>query len=97
MSGLSALMLAGSAFAWFMLPRAWKAWLAPRLDARVRAANECGEQPPRIRGLSNYEQAEIADALHREAHMTVRERAFGFAITCGVPLAVVLVAFFTRP
>ena len=65
MSGTSIALLAGAVFACFMLLLSWRAWMGPRLDARVEAARARGERIRDIPGLSNYEQAEIADAMHR--------------------------------
>ena len=73
-----------------VLLRSWRAWLGPRLDARVQAALVRGERPKPIRGLANYEQAEVAAKLHRADQALAWEKSVGFGIAFGVPLAVTL-------
>ena len=71
--------------------------MGPRLDARVEAARARGERVRDIPGLSNYEQAEIADAMHRADQAKPWEKNVGFGIAFGVPLAVVLTVLWTLP
>ena len=97
MSALHILLLAGAGFAWLMMLKSWHAWLGPRLDARVAAALARGERLKPIRGLSNYEQAEVADKLHRAEQTLPWERAVGFGIAFGVPLVVTLAVLWSLP
>ena len=48
-------------------------------------------------GLSNYEQAKVADAMHRADQAKPWEKSLGFGIAFGVPLAVVLLVLWTLP
>ena len=97
MSTLHILLLVGAGFAWLMMLRSWRAWLGPRLDARVAAALARGERPAQIRGLSNYEQAEVAAKIHRAEQARPWERAVGFGIAFGAPLAATLAVLWSLP
>lgn len=95
MSVSQILLLAGAGVAWLMLKSAWRAWVNPRLDARVEAAWARGERVRNIPGLSNYEQAEIADAMHRADQAKPWEKSLGFGIAFGVPIVIVLLVLWT--
>ena len=95
MTSSNVILLAGALAAWLMMLRSWHAWLEPRLDARVDAARARGKRPMPIRGLANYEQAEVADRVQRDGQTLLWERAVGLCIGLGVPLAMLLVAFWS--
>ena len=88
------LILALAAVSWLMLLRSWKSWLKARLDARVAAALAGGDRPEPVTGLSNYEQAEVADAMFRAAQARPWERVASILVAFGVPAVFAILAMF---
>ena len=54
-----------------------------------------GETAPEIKGVSNYERAELRESAHRSMQVTPRETWIGRGIFFGVP-AIMLTVFLTN-
>lgn len=61
---------------------------------RLEAIAKC-EIAPDIRGVSNYERAEIMETAHRARQVTEKEKCIGRGLRFGVP-AIILTIFFTN-
>lgn len=57
---------------------------------RLKAVAQ-GEIPPDIKGVSNYERAEIRESLHRAQHVTKTEKWIGRALFFGIPTLIGLI------
>lgn len=61
---------------------------------RVKALAK-GETAPDIRGVSNYERADLRESAHRAMQVTSREKWIGRGLFLGVP-AIILTVFITN-
>jgi len=63
---------------------------------RLKAVAE-GETAPDVRGVSNYERAELRESAHRANKVTLLERWIGRAMFLGVPTIILSVFFVSTP
>ena len=61
---------------------------------RLKAVSK-GETAPDIKGVSNYERAELRESAHRAMQVTTRETWIGRGLFFGVP-AIILKVFLTN-
>ena len=54
-----------------------------------------GETAPDIKGVSNYERAELRESAHRAMQITQREKWIGRGLLFGVP-AIIAAVFLTK-
>ena len=89
-------MLAIGAFiAWAGLMVTWARHIHETSETRrVKAVAE-GETAPDIKGVSNYERAELRESAHRALLVTPREKWIGRGLFFGVP-AIILTVFLTN-
>jgi len=63
---------------------------------RVKALAQ-GETAPDIRGVSNYERAELRESAHRATQVTLREKWIGRGLFFGVPAIIISVFVANSP
>mgnify|MGYP007079442245 CR=1 FL=1 len=64
-------------------------------EQRRKKAVAQGETAPDIRGVSNYERADLREAAHRGMQVTVGEKWIGRCLFFGIPAFAVLVYIFS--
>ena len=64
-------------------------------EQRRKKAVAQGETAPDIKGVSNYERAELRESAHRALQVTPRETWVGRGLFFGVP-AIILTVFLTN-
>ena len=70
----------------------WSRHIHDISEQRRKTAAAQGEIPPDIKGVSNYERAELRESAHRDMKVTPREKWIGRALFFGVP-ALILAVF----
>lgn len=87
--------LIGAFIAWAGLMLTWTKHIHEVSEKRrVKAVAE-GESAPDIKGVSNYERAELRESAHRALLVTPREKWIGRGLFFGVP-AIIAAVFFTN-
>lgn len=86
------LLLIGTIIAWIGLMLSWARYIHDVAERRRTAAVAQGETPPDIKGVSNYERADLREKTHRAMKITPREKWIGRALYFGVP-AIIFIAF----
>jgi len=83
--------LIGSFIAWGGLILTWTKHIHEVSEKRRLKAVAKGETAPDIRGVSNYERADLRETAHRTMQVTVGEKWIGRAIFLGVPTIILTV------
>ena len=84
-------LIVGFLISWIGLALSWQTRVETVTEARRLAALSRGEQPPDIRGVSNYERAELMEAAHRRMLRTKAESFWTLFILAGIPLLTVVI------
>ena len=87
----SHVLLIGALIAWAGLMLTWSNHIKEVSEKRRIKAIARGETAPDIRGVSNYERAELRETAHRTMQVTVGEKWIGRAIFIGVPTIILTV------
>ena len=87
----SHVLLIGALIAWAGLMLTWSNHIKEISEQRRLKAVARGETAPDIRGVSNYERAELRETAHRTMQVTVGEKCIGRAIFLGVPTIILSV------
>ena len=87
----SHVLLIGALIAWAGLMLTWSNHIKEVSEQRRLKAIARGETAPDIRGVSNYERAELRETAHRTMQVTVGEKCIGRAIFLGVPTIILSV------
>ena len=69
----------------------WSRYVGDVSEKRRVNAISKGETAPDIKGVSNYERAELRETAHRAQHVTVYEKWIGRALFIGVPTIILTV------
>lgn len=85
----------GAFIAWIGLMLTWTRHIHEISERRRVKAIAQGETAPDIRGVSNYERAELRESAHRAMQVTPREKWIGRGLSFGVP-AVIVTVFLTN-
>ena len=91
MSIPSYIYLISALIAWAGLMLTWSNHIKEVSEKRRIKAIARGETAPDIRGVSNYERAELRETAHRTMQVTVGEKWIGRAIFIGVPTIILTV------
>ena len=81
----SYVILIGAFIAWAGLMLTWTKHLHEITERRRLKAVDNGETAPDIKGVSNYERAEIREMAHRAQHITLKEKWIGRGLLIGIP------------
>lgn len=87
--------LLGAFIAWVGLMLTWTQHIHDVSEQRRIKAVSRGETAPDIRGVSNYERAELRDAAHRAQHISIQEKWIGRGLLIGIPV-IILTVFLTN-
>ena len=85
----------GTFIAWIGLMLTWTRHIHEISEQRRLKAVSKGETAPDIKGVSNYERAELRESAHRAMQVTPRETWIGRGLFFGVP-AIILTVFLTN-
>ena len=77
--------LVGAFIAWAGLMLTWAKHIREVSENRRIKAAARGETAPDIKGVSNYERAEIREMAHRAQHITLKEKWIGRGLLIGIP------------
>jgi len=83
--------LIGAFIAWAGLMLTWAKHIREVSEARRLKAVTQGETAPDIKGVSNYERAELRESAHRAQHITANEKWIGRILLVGIPIIIVIV------
>ena len=83
--------LIGAFIAWAGLMLTWSKHIRDVSELRRLKAVAQGETAPDVRGVSNYERAELRESAHRATKVTLRERWIGRGLFFGIPTLFILV------
>ena len=86
------LLLIGTIIAWIGLMLSWARYIHDATERRRTAAVAQGETPPDIKGVSNYERADLRTKTHRTMKITPHEKWIGRGLFFGVP-AIIFIVF----
>jgi len=87
----SYVFLIGAFIAWAGLFLTWLKHIHEVSEKRRLKAVARGETAPDIKGVSNYERAELRESAHRTMQVTVGEKWIGRAICLGLPVIILTV------
>jgi len=73
----------------------WDKHIREVSEQRRLEATQRGETAPDIKGVSNYERAELRESAHRAQHITAKEKWIGHALFFGIPFILITV-FLTK-
>ena len=85
------LLLIGTIIAWIGLMLSWAHYIHDVTERRRIVAVAQGETPPDIKGVSNYERADLREKTHRAMKITPHEKWIGRALFFGVPVIIFIV------
>jgi hypothetical protein len=94
MSIPSYIYLIGALIAWAGLMLTWSNYIKEISEQRRLKAVARGETAPDIRGVSNYERADLRETAHRAMQVTVGEKWIGRCLFFGIPAFAALVYIF---
>lgn len=94
-SVLPYLLLIGAIIAWIGLMLSWSRYIREISENRRSKAAAQGETAPDIKGVSNYERADLRKIAHRASKVTDREKWIGRGIYFGIP-AIILIVFIAK-
>ena len=86
--------LIGALIAWAGLMLTWTNHIKEISEQRRIKAVARGETAPDIRGVSNYERADLRETAHRAMQVTTGEKWIGRTISLGIP-TIILTVFVT--
>ena len=89
------ILVIGAFIAWGGLMLTWTRHIFEISEQRRKKAVAQGETAPDIKGVSNYERAELSESAHRALQVTPRETWVGRGLFFGVP-AIILTVFLTN-
>ena len=89
------ILLIAAFIAWAGLMLTWAKHIGEVSEQRRLKAAQRGETAPDIKGVSNYERAELRESAHRALHVTTKEKWIGRALFFGIPLIIITV-FLTK-
>ncbi len=75
----------------------WSRYIHGVTEKRRLQAAKQGEAPPDIKGVSNYERAEIMARAHRAMKITPLEKWIGRGLMFAVPLLILTVFLINMP
>ena len=87
----------GAFIAWVGLMLSWSRHIHEISERRRVKAVAQGETAPEIRGVSNYERAELRESAHRAMLVTPREKWIGRGLFFGVPAIIISVFVANSP
>ena len=87
--------LIGAFMAWAGLMLTWAKHMRGVTEAGRLKAVAQGETAPDIKGVSNYERADLRESAHRAMQVTQRETWIGRGLFFGVP-AIIATVFLTN-
>ena len=85
------ILVIGAFIAWAGLMITWARHIHEISERRRVKAVAQGETAPDIRGVSNYERAELRESAHRAVQVTPREKWIGRGLFFGVPAIIISV------
>ena len=85
----------GALIAWVGLMLSWSRHIHEVSEQRRIQAVDQGETAPDIKGVSNYERADLRESAHRAMQVTQRETWIGRGLFFGVP-AIIATVFLTN-
>ena len=91
MSIPSYIYLISALIAWAGLMLTWSNHIKEVSEQRRIKAIARGETAPDIKGVSNYDRADLRETAHRAMQVTVGEKWIGRAIFLGVPTIILTV------
>jgi len=91
------ILLLGAFIAWAGLMFSWSRYIGEISERRRKEAVSQGETPPDMKGVSNYERAELREDAHRDMKVMPRERWIGRGLFFGVPALILTVFLATTP
>jgi len=69
----------------------WARYIHDVTERRRIAAVARGEKPPDIKGVSNYERADLRETTHRAMKITPREKWIGRGLFIGIPTIISII------
>jgi len=87
----------GAFIGWAGLMLTWARHIHEISERRRVKALAQGETAPDIRGVSNYERAELRESAHRATQVTLREKWIGRGLFFGVPAIIISVFVANSP
>ena len=91
------ILVIGAFIAWAGLMITWARHIHEISERRRVKAVAQGETAPDIRGVSNYERAELRESVHRAMQVTPREKWIGRGLFFGVPAIIISVFLANSP
>lgn len=85
--------LIGAFIAWSGLMLTWSNYIQEVSEERRQTAIARGETPPDVKGVSNYERADLRETAHRAMQITQKEKWIGRVLFLGIP-AIFLTVYF---
>ena len=85
----------GAFIAWVGLMLSWSRYIHEVSEQRRIQAVDQGEKAPDIKGVSNYERADLRESAHRAMQVSQRETWIGRGLFYGVP-AIIATVFLTN-
>ena len=85
----------GAFIAWIGIVLSWSRYIHELSEQRRKGAFDQGETPPDIKGVSNYERAELRESYHRAMKVSAREKWIGRALYFGLPALILAVVTHT--
>ena len=87
----------GAFIGWAGLMLTWARHIHDISERRRVKALAQGETAPDIKGVSNYERAELRESAHRAMQVTPREKWIGRGLFFGVPAIIISVFVANSP
>ena len=91
------ILLIGALIAWIGLSLSWSRYIREETEQRRKDAVAQGESPPDIKGVSNYERAELRENAHRNMKVKPREKWISRAVLFVIPVIILTVFFVSNP
>jgi len=89
--------LVGAFIAWAGLMLTWSKHIHDIAEQRRLKAVAQGETAQDVRGVSNYERAELRESAHRASKVMPRERWIGRVMFLGIPVIILTIFFASTP